>query len=286
MRSSTIIGILVCVSGAVFSMSIPRRERLWHKFATYKYPHLSSMSPWDGPSGREPTCEELRAMWRFSKRQSRITELTNEVPMYKDPFAYNVWEPYGQTRSLGNDILDTRGRDYVYGTVVHYPQHRQPSEARQKYSPYDEVVRLLHRSPYMSPSPVYASAHLPSPRYSSFEELKNIIRAERAQEQQQQQQQQEQQQQMPVRSQIVGSDSDYYISEDSEFPNDEYRISSYESSGNAQNIMPPMIYGVPNEAMYSDSLPPKMYRAEDPFLMGSQTNHMYNDRSQEYIDEE
>lgn len=42
----------------------------------------------------EPSCEQLRAMWRYSKRQSRAVEITNEIPTYRDPFAYNVWEPY------------------------------------------------------------------------------------------------------------------------------------------------------------------------------------------------
>lgn len=42
----------------------------------------------------EPSCEELKAMWRFSKRQSRAAEITNEIPTYRDPFTYNIWNPY------------------------------------------------------------------------------------------------------------------------------------------------------------------------------------------------
>lgn len=50
----------------------------------------------------EPSCEQLKAMWRFSKRQSRAAEFTNEIPMYRDPFSENVWEPYYPTsRSIG-----------------------------------------------------------------------------------------------------------------------------------------------------------------------------------------
>nr|XP_036231852.1 uncharacterized protein LOC118683427 isoform X1 [Bactrocera oleae] len=53
-------------------------------------------------SAQEPTCEQLRAMWIFSKRQSRAAEITNEIPTYRDPFAYNVWEPYySTTRNMG-----------------------------------------------------------------------------------------------------------------------------------------------------------------------------------------
>jgi hypothetical protein len=52
----------------------------------------------------EPSCEELRAMWQFSKRQSRASEITNEIPTYHDPFSYNVWDPPyypTTTRSMG-----------------------------------------------------------------------------------------------------------------------------------------------------------------------------------------
>lgn len=52
----------------------------------------------------EPSCEELRAMWQFSKRQSRASEITNEIPTYHDPFTYNVWDPPyfpSTTRSMG-----------------------------------------------------------------------------------------------------------------------------------------------------------------------------------------
>lgn len=52
----------------------------------------------------EPSCEELKAMWRFSKRQSRAAEVTNEIPTYRDPFSYNVWEPYSRTRSIGGYV--------------------------------------------------------------------------------------------------------------------------------------------------------------------------------------
>lgn len=51
----------------------------------------------------EPSCEELKAMWRFSKRQSRAAEITNEIPRYRDPFTYNLWEPtyFARSRSIG-----------------------------------------------------------------------------------------------------------------------------------------------------------------------------------------
>ncbi|CAG0924751.1 unnamed protein product [Notodromas monacha] len=49
----------------------------------------------------EPSCEQLRAMWRASKRQSRAAEITNEIPRTRDPFvypfhSYNRYYPYPQ----------------------------------------------------------------------------------------------------------------------------------------------------------------------------------------------
>lgn len=48
--------------------------------------------PMDRLGEKEPTCDQLRAMWRFSKRQSRAAQITNEIPTYRDPFAYPLWE--------------------------------------------------------------------------------------------------------------------------------------------------------------------------------------------------
>ncbi|KAE8748028.1 hypothetical protein FOCC_FOCC005223 [Frankliniella occidentalis] len=47
--------------------------------------------PLDRLGEREPTCDQLRAMWLFSKRQSRAAQITNEIPTYRDAFAY-TWE--------------------------------------------------------------------------------------------------------------------------------------------------------------------------------------------------
>ncbi|XP_030379813.1 uncharacterized protein LOC115628022 [Scaptodrosophila lebanonensis] len=72
-------------------------------------------------SSQEPTCEQLRAMWIFSKRQSRAAEITNEIPTYRDPFTYNVWEPlYSNSRTMGSLRMGTRerSRSPVFGRVV------------------------------------------------------------------------------------------------------------------------------------------------------------------------
>jgi len=38
----------------------------------------------------EPSCDELRAMWRYTKRQSRAAKTTNGYSMYP-PFYSNLW---------------------------------------------------------------------------------------------------------------------------------------------------------------------------------------------------
>lgn len=35
-------------------------------------------------ANNEPSCEELKAMWRFSKRQSRTGKLANRLPFYRN----------------------------------------------------------------------------------------------------------------------------------------------------------------------------------------------------------
>lgn len=55
-------------------------------------------------------------MWRFSKRQGRASENTNEIPTYRDPFAYNLWEDQASIRSVGGG---KHRRPLVYGRLVH-----------------------------------------------------------------------------------------------------------------------------------------------------------------------
>ncbi|EDW10886.2 uncharacterized protein LOC6585770 isoform X2 [Drosophila mojavensis] len=71
-------------------------------------------------SSQEPSCEQLRAMWIFSKRQSRAAEMTNEIPTYRDPFTFNVWEPIYSNSRLGSTRMGTRerSRSPVFGRVL------------------------------------------------------------------------------------------------------------------------------------------------------------------------
>jgi len=154
---------------------------------------------WDGSLGDEPSCEELRAMWRFSKRQSRATQIHNEIPTYRDPFAYNVWEPYARSRSVGG-----RGRGAgrnVYGRIVYTaPRSSSGDHSQERLRPYEEVAARLigtghqgtitgiprrkvtsFRSGGTSP-PVDHLPHYAQQVGSRFEMVKDLIRKEKARE--------------------------------------------------------------------------------------------------------
>lgn len=46
----------------------------------------------------EPSCLELRLMWRTSQRQ--MTQAANSMPMAFDPFAFAAWEDYVKPRYI------------------------------------------------------------------------------------------------------------------------------------------------------------------------------------------
>ncbi|XP_059470834.1 uncharacterized protein LOC132193902 [Neocloeon triangulifer] len=154
-----------------------------------------------GKRYNEPSCEQLRAMWRFSKRQARASEVTNEIPQYRDPFVYNVWEPYpGTLRSVGARTKTASGsaggsarrqRLPVYGKIVHTPP---PGSARSFDSPrtraFDELTARMFGSPGRSGGSRKTLRYTGAdgslvPQAGSFQQLKDIVRAERARELQQ-----------------------------------------------------------------------------------------------------
>ena len=157
---------------------------------------------WDGILNGEPSCEELRAMWRFSKRQSRATEITNEIPTYRDPFAYNVWEPYARSRSVVGGRPRGRG-GHVYGRIVHTaPRSRARDSSPERFRAYEEVATRLIGSGQQpaiprrkvtsfrlsggASLPVEPLPHFSAPPGTSFQQVKELIRTERARELQEQ----------------------------------------------------------------------------------------------------
>ncbi|KAF4524798.1 hypothetical protein B566_EDAN010173 [Ephemera danica] len=165
----------------------------------------------------EPSCEELRAMWRFSKRQSRAAEITNEIPQYRDPFVYNIWEPYAGNGAGGiagarsvdsgvglrtKSVRPVTGRIQrpIYGRIVHTPPpgvasvRTMDNSAPMKMRAFDEVQRIFASgartgSSSSTPRKTYRYSGLdsaiPVPQAGSFQQLKELVRAERARELQQ-----------------------------------------------------------------------------------------------------
>ncbi|KAF5306038.1 hypothetical protein FQR65_LT00753 [Abscondita terminalis] len=148
----------------------------------------------------EPSCEELKAMWRFSKRQSRAAEVTNEIPTYTDPFSYNMWEPYyvARSRSIGGLRIGGRYRSRpIYGRVVHKPPVLRVQDVAERNRAFEELARMYGNAPRGSEPRRRVTAfrlsgggHMApvalTPQSGSFQHLKELIRTERARELQEQ----------------------------------------------------------------------------------------------------
>jgi len=119
----------------------------------------------------EPSCEELRAMWRYYKRQSRA-ELTNEVPRFGSnlfgelpiQYGHQQQQPFYQQTPMMSSFgpVGNKGRSKaqrlrlktqknpssggggggaVYGQVVHKPDRSRNNNKPPR--PMEEVVRLM-----------------------------------------------------------------------------------------------------------------------------------------------
>ena len=100
--------------------------------------YVPESGPWSPEN--EPSCEQLREMWRQSKRHSRAAEATNEIPQYADPFA-RAASPYAtQWAALpGEPTLRPRPerRPVVYGRPLRHP----PSNEDAERSPLETLRR-------------------------------------------------------------------------------------------------------------------------------------------------
>lgn len=128
----------------------------------------------------EPSCNQLKIMWRFSMRQSRIAEITNRYPMYRDPFAHNLWDEFDRPMSHGVGY-NKHNQHYVYGQIRHTVPNDAP--ARSEDAPAYGKIRN-------SPKPHKSQAQnrmvgKPSPPFSpkgQFQVLKEMIKEERKQQ--------------------------------------------------------------------------------------------------------
>ncbi|KAK9890156.1 hypothetical protein WA026_008962 [Henosepilachna vigintioctopunctata] len=144
----------------------------------------------------EPSCEELKAMWRLSKRQSRASELTNEIPTFHDPFANNIWQPYYATsRSIGGRRMDRHRNRPIYGRVVHKAPSLRIQDVAEKNRAFEELAQNYGRMQPGEPRRRVTAfrlsgggnpRQLPSMGYpqhvGSFQHLKELIKTERARE--------------------------------------------------------------------------------------------------------
>lgn len=182
--------------------------------------YVPEAGPWSSTSATEPTCEQLREMWRQSKRHSRAAEATNEIPQYNDPFARSVYARQTAAAAAGQAEPTLRPRPerrpVVYGRLHSSPSDLEGNSERP-LRPF-EVLRKLQQKTSSSSSddngdsgavilygeddkPPFARAaargslqHLremvreegAGPVKGSFKHLREIVREEQQQQQQQQ----------------------------------------------------------------------------------------------------
>ncbi|CAH0697582.1 unnamed protein product [Spodoptera exigua] len=136
----------------------------------------------------EPTCDQLKAMWRFSKRQARAPEIMNEVSSsYRDPLMYNEWPVYTAIPRAAPRFR------YRYPALPREEFGRVITKAPPnvvRTPDYDEMFGMLnvpHTSGkilrYPGPSrPRGASTFMVPPQRDRFEALKKLIRQEHVRE--------------------------------------------------------------------------------------------------------
>lgn len=147
----------------------------------------------------EPSCDELRAMWRYYKRQSRA-EYTNEIPQFgSNPF----WDvmpavlPPQQPRISSFGPLKGRAKSRlrlkngkspnIYGRVV-YKQEKE--RGRNKPRPIQQVAELMGKTKSVPQAgagvPKEPIVHLSPPptptKASSLQKIKEVFREERIRE--------------------------------------------------------------------------------------------------------
>ncbi|XP_039310013.1 uncharacterized protein LOC105204331 isoform X2 [Solenopsis invicta] len=157
----------------------------------------------------EPSCDELRAMWRYTKRQSRAAKTTNRYSMY--PYNPNIWprtavfpdriklsRGYMRGRHAGRPRSRAAGGAPIYGRMVHKAPAgsrwrnamRGPSRMRvvEDLSRHFGTVNTGPYTPNNRRTSFRVGGGISSqvPQSGSFEALKNIIQAERARELQEQ----------------------------------------------------------------------------------------------------
>lgn len=143
---------------------------------------------------KEPSCDELRKMWRHTKREmQQKTEVPSQQykARYHEPFSYG-WK----TQARPRNAMYSKP---VYGRVVHSPdKFLYRNNIPSRFRSYDQVARMVG-SPGYYPAPQLATPQkttffrLDYPvrrpvvpvritHIGRFQELQNVLRNERADE--------------------------------------------------------------------------------------------------------
>ncbi|XP_050530200.1 uncharacterized protein LOC126899366 [Daktulosphaira vitifoliae] len=137
------------------------------------------------PYANEPSCLELRIMWRLSQRQKQLLQTANNnIPDTTDLFSYSIWDDYTKPR------YSNRQRSLIMG--------RSLADRYQVYSqmrPFDKVARLSGTSRKFMDDQMsrkvnlfrlgYPISKMPGSAMrlttkDRFQELKELIRHEKA----------------------------------------------------------------------------------------------------------
>ncbi|XP_067205898.1 uncharacterized protein [Linepithema humile] len=152
----------------------------------------------------EPSCDELRAMWRYTKRQSRAAKTNSGYPTY--PYNPNIWPSaagfpdrtkfsrgYTRARHAGRPRSRAAGGAPIYGRMV----HKAPASSRWRNAmrgpgrkAFEDLTRAYGTVTRFRPNRItsfrvgggISPPKSQIPQAGSFEALKNLIQAERARE--------------------------------------------------------------------------------------------------------
>lgn len=84
----------------------------------------SQFVPYGPYAPREPSCEQLRAMWKLSKRQHRNAMASNVVPRYQDNYLLDRVRDTLSHRPL-YDPRRPPPQQHTFGTLVRTPDQHQ-----------------------------------------------------------------------------------------------------------------------------------------------------------------
>ncbi|XP_064122328.1 uncharacterized protein LOC135226573 isoform X3 [Macrobrachium nipponense] len=127
----------------------------------------------------EPSCEELRAMWRLSKREARRATSTNQLPRSR-PYSYGRLMAFAPDPSAGP-------KGPVYGRIWKYPQPKSSSSIPTKGA-FEKLRTLIGPGDRRGSYDALRKMAVTSTK-GSYDKLQQMINRERQEQQQQQQQQ-------------------------------------------------------------------------------------------------